>query len=312
VAGFEKAKVIDGFSSIQAVRRKGTDGESDGPRLRESSSKLPERQGDGEGRGDAALKKARIGHTALPPKYEILCYECGFAFTVTGRLHNVICSKCREQLEVGDYFITQEHTDPIKTIGAVTVKDGGALRGTNVIARDLVLEGGIVEDTHVRACGCVRFGKAASYRDASINTRDVLIDVDAEVVFKKSLMCRKLDVKGDVKGRLSCVEAMTVHPGGVIRGDVVTEHLIVQDGGGLKAKLRVGAGKTPRTKKSGSSKSGAAGQTWELPPLAGARRKKRRAPKATQPELPVDAPPETEKNDSTSKEASDGEKTRVG
>jgi len=308
VAGFEKAKVIDGFSSIQAVRRK-KGGESDGPRLRESSSKLPERQADEDNRGDAALKKARIGHTALPPKYEILCYECGYAFTVTGRLHNVICAKCREQLEVGDFVITEEHTDPIRTIGAVTVKDGGVLRGTNVIARDLVLEGGIVEDTHVRACGCVRFGERAFYKDASINTRDVLIDVEAEVAFRGSLMCRRLDVKGDVKGRLSCAEAMTVHPGGVIRGEVVTEHLIVQDGGGLKAKVRIGAGKTPKTEKSGRGKPGAA-QTWELPPLAAPRRK-RRAPKATQPELPVDAPPETEKNDSTSKEASDGEETRA-
>ncbi len=307
MAGFEKAKVIDGFSSIQAVRRKSGDG-SDGPRLRESSSKLPERHpGENEGQ-DTAPNKVRIGHTALPPKFEIVCYECSYEFTVTGRLHNVICPKCREQLEVGDYVVDGERTGAIKTIGSVTVKDGGALRGASVIAGDLILEGGTVEDSQVRACGCVQLGEGAYYRGASINTRDVLIRAGACVAFRGSLMCRQLDVEGDVKGRLSCEGAMTVHPGGVIRGEVVTEHLIVHDGGGLKAKVRVGQRKPTKTKTAGKRR---AGETWELPPLSAAGRK-RRAPRKPRPKPPPAASTEAKQNDSVIKEDSDGQETRIG
>jgi cytoskeletal protein CcmA (bactofilin family) len=43
-----------------------------------------------------------------------------------------------------------------------------------------------------------------------------------------------------LRAKLTATGTVTVKPGGSLEGEVQTEHLIIEDGGGLKAKARIG------------------------------------------------------------------------
>jgi len=238
VGTFEKANVIDGFSSIQAIRRSGK--ESPEAKTRASSTTLPARDGDAAPSDDHKRAKAKIGHTAMPTRHEIVCYECGYEHTVTGRIQNAFCPKCHEELETGDVVVDSETDRSIKTVGAVEVRPGAALRHANVTAGTLVLAG-TVEDSVVSIGGCLEIRKGARLDLQEIKYRDLVVAGDAKFTSRKRIACRNLTVAGELSGKVHATGVARIRAGGLLRGEIHGEHLVVEDGGGLKAKVFVGA-----------------------------------------------------------------------
>lgn len=238
MGSIEKAAVIDGFSSIQAIRRSGQ--ESPEARTRPSSSRLPAHDADGATQSSEQRAKARIGHTALPTRHEIVCYECGYEHTITGRIHNPFCPKCHEELETGDVVVDTETDRCIKTVGTVEVKQGAALRHANVIASRLVLAGEI-ESSVVNIGGRLDIRKGARLDLQEIKYRDLFVAGDAKFSYRKKITCRDLTVEGELRAKVHTTGVARIRAGGLLRGEIHGEHLIVDDGGGLKAKVFVGA-----------------------------------------------------------------------
>ncbi len=238
MGSFEKATVIDGFSSIQAVRRSGK--ESPDVRTRPASSKLPAQDGDGKKPKDGSPTKAKIGHTAMPTRHEIVCYACGYEHTITGRIQNAFCPKCHEELETGDVVVDSETDRDIKTVGAVEVRPGGALRHANVIASQLVLAG-TVEDSVVNIGGRLVLRQGAKVDLQQVKYRDLVVAQGAKFTYRKKIACRDLTVEGELRAKVHPSGMAHVRAGGFLRGEIHSQHLIVDDGGGLKAKVFVGA-----------------------------------------------------------------------
>jgi len=124
--------MIDGYSSVQALRR--LDGKAS-PR-----AKPPEESALDEGAA-APPKPAGFGHTALPTRHELICYSCGYAFVVTGRLDKVICPKCRTQLETGDKHIDGAWSGNLKTVGRVYINSGATVTSSSIVAMDIRVAG---------------------------------------------------------------------------------------------------------------------------------------------------------------------------
>lgn len=235
---FESPETIGGLGAVRAVRRAGKT--SHEARTRPTRTRLPatEKKADAEAKPGAPIA-SRIGRTARPASYELECYDCGYAFKLTGRLSKTFCPKCKKELEVGDYVIDKEWFRDITTVGKIEVKANGKMKGTRFLARDMILAGDI-EESEGYVFGCLELQSGARFDPAKLKIKDVCIGAGSRLSLKRKLTCRNLDVRGELRARVHAEGVLTIKPGGLLRGDITAAHFVVEEGGGLKAKVRTG------------------------------------------------------------------------
>ena len=250
--------LLDGFNTVQAVRR-ARPGKR-GPKFGETRTTLPAVEARQKPKEEAArpvTTASHIGHTIVPEKSEIVCYECGYTFTLTGKIVKTYCPKCRTILEAIDHVIATEWTGQVKTVGTVEVKPGGVIRNSQIFARNMILAGR-VETSTVRVLCRLELAEGAAGDILAITARDLVIRADSKFFFKDGLTGNNIEVQGELRGRIVASGRLIVRPGGYLRGDVLTPHLIVEEGGGLKANLCVGPA-VAATLPGGANTSGAQG-----------------------------------------------------
>ncbi|MGD0059847.1 MAG: polymer-forming cytoskeletal protein [Verrucomicrobiia bacterium] len=188
---------------------------------------------------DAQNLGARVARTTLPVKHQIDCYECGYKFQVHGRVTTSHCPKCRALLDLADHVIDTEWVDTIKTAGTIRLTSTGVLKNGDLIGADVVVEG-IIEGGRARALRTLELGAGAIFSEKAVSGPDLRIGPGADFKFKQEAKYRNVEISGTLRARLEATGVITVKPGGLLEGEVQTEHLIVEDGGGLKAQLRIG------------------------------------------------------------------------
>ena len=241
MADFKRASVIDGLSSVRAASRSGKNTKT--PRLRASRTTLPILDQDGnkkEKEQPQSAGKARIGHTAVPPRHEITCYECTYFFVVTGRLDRVICPKCHKSLCTRDYVIDKAQVLNVKTVGAVKIEvNGEVTKGSHISAREIVIAGK-AENGKIDCAGTIKLSGNCRLDVQNISFRDISVLEDCRVSLTRKLNCRNMEVSGQIRARITATGIVTVRRGGFLLGEVTTQGLEVEDGGGLNAKIRSG------------------------------------------------------------------------
>ena len=231
-----KISTLDGYATIKAVARAKP----------EKPAKPAEKPAD---RADepvhitsepADLQKigARVARTVMPVKHVIECYECGYKFQLHGRADKTNCSKCRVTLDLTDRTIDGEWNKTLKTTGTIRLSASGILKGGELIASDVVLEG-IVEGGTVRAMRRLELAEGALFPEKAISASDLLIGAGATFTFKHETKYRDIEVVGHLKGKFVSTGVVTIKPGGLLEGDLRAQHLVVEDGGGLKANLQI-------------------------------------------------------------------------
>jgi len=231
----DKPGMIDGFMSVQAVRHKGEHKPDDKSPPGKSP---PEKQEETQSDSVPLQKKASIGHTAMPSRHELVCYSCGYAFVVTGKLGKVFCSKCREELETGNHEIEGEWKQDIRTVGRVHIKSGATIDGATVIATDIVIAGDCSK-ANLQPTRRIELETGAIAPPGVLDAHPVLIRAGARLSLKKPLHCFDLDIHGELQADAAPNGTVTIHPGGMFRGKLKAAHLVVHDGGGLSADLHI-------------------------------------------------------------------------
>jgi len=221
--------MIDGYSSVQALRR--LDGKAS-PR-----AKPPEESALDEGAA-APPKPAGFGHTALPTRHELICYSCGYAFVVTGRLDKVICPKCRTQLETGDKHIDGAWSGNLKTVGRVYINSGATVTSSSIVAMDIRVAG-ICRNTRLEPTRHLELDSGAQVEIDKLGKQRLVIIEDAKLTFDEPLRCRSLDIHGELQADARPSERAILHPTGMFRGTLHAPRLIVHEGAGLKAHLHI-------------------------------------------------------------------------
>ncbi|MDI6775448.1 MAG: polymer-forming cytoskeletal protein [Verrucomicrobiota bacterium] len=232
--------MIDGFTSVQMVRRAAKRNRNGAPVPRDDAEATPAAE------PFAGKIGAKVTQTALPDRYDIVCYECGYAFVLTGHLRRTICPKCRAQLEAGATVAAKEYSGAARTIGTVHVKPAGVLKDAVVTARILIVEGDATGGT--LRCQQLQIGKGGRLALDRTTFRDLLIAGTAEFKPDAPVKCRALEVKGTIDADI-LAERVIVRAGGLASGNLRAERLVVDDGGGLKA--TVCAGKKTETEPNG-------------------------------------------------------------
>ncbi len=227
--------VIDGYNSVRAIRRAQRRTESEASRKSGRKSE--------QTRSTAPEKKpgARIGHTVIPRKHEITCYECDYFFMVSGHIQDTMCPKCHKNLKVLDQTINSEWTDPVKTIGIVTLKEEAVLKGAEIRARDVIVAGN-AEDGIIRAGRRLELCKGARINMSKTRMRDLCIRKGGDFEIATTISCRDLELEGRLKARVFADGMVRIKRGGYLDGELHTPHFVVEDGGGLAAKVVIGIG----------------------------------------------------------------------
>ena len=228
-----KVNTLDGYATIRAVARtKST-----------PASALPTPVSKADATTDvppADLPKpgARVARTALPVKHLIECYECGYKFQMHGRATSSHCPKCRALLDLTDHTIDTEWGETIKTAGTIRLTPTGVLKGGDLIGADVIVEG-IIEGGRARALHTLELGAGAIFSEKALSAPNLRIASGAEFAFKQEARYHTVDVFGTLTAKVDATGVITVKAGGLLRGDIRAERLIVEDGGGLKAALHI-------------------------------------------------------------------------
>lgn len=232
----ERPIVIDGYNSVRAIRRAQRRNAS------ESSRKSINKPDQKEETVQNKKSGARINHTVIPKKHEITCYECDYYFMVSGRIQDTMCPKCHKNLKAIDHTINGEWTDSVRTIGTVELKAEAVLNGAEIRARDIILEGNAEKGT-IRAGRRLELRKGARLNMARTRMKDLCVMKGGEFELSSTITCRDLEIEGTLKARIFADGMVRIKCGGILDGELHTPHLIVEDGGGLEAKVVIGIGK---------------------------------------------------------------------
>jgi hypothetical protein len=225
--------VLDGLSTVRAVRHAG--GQPREARFQAPRTRPPPKQPA----DDDALRATRIGHTAVPTRAEIVCYQCGYAFVIQGRIAKPLCPKCHEFLNTDDLVIASDWAEDVRTIGRITVKPEAVVHGARLSARDIVLAG------NARECALLAFRRLELRPGAQLDwdrteMLDLVVAGGMAVTPGRALNCRQLDLAGKLDAVVAAGEAVTIRAGGLLVGEVRSPRLIVEDGGGLRAQVHAG------------------------------------------------------------------------
>ncbi len=232
----DRTIMIDGFTSVQAVRRSAP--RRGKPRKDPVGAPAPAAK---ESASRSVKPEARVGRTTLPPRNSIHCYSCGYGFVQTGRMGDkVLCPKCREFLATSDCILDGVCSEPVQTIGTVTIAAGAVLEAqARIVARRLCVAGDTGKATF--ECQAIEIDAGGQADLDRVAFRDMRILENASCTFKRIIACRKLEVQGRLSASVRAEECVVVHAGGCLTGEIVTPHLIVEDGASLCASLRIGA-----------------------------------------------------------------------
>lgn len=223
-----KVNTLDSYATIRAVAR---------------TKPLPGAPaGDDAAPADAAadLQKpgARVARTTVPVKHAIECYECSYKFQVHGRATTTHCPKCRVLLDFKDYLIDSEWVETIKTAGTIRLTATGVLKSGDLIGAEVIIEG-IIEGGRARALRTIELGAGAIFSEKAVSAPDLRIAPGAEFKFKQEARYRNVEIFGALQAKLESTGIIVVKPGGLLEGEVQAQHLVVEEGGGLKAMLRI-------------------------------------------------------------------------
>src|SRR6266404_9248281 len=84
-----------------------------------------------------------------------------------------------------------------------------------------------------------RSGADTAFSEKIASAPDLRIAPGAEFKFKQEARYRNVEIFGTLHAKLESTGIITVRPGGLLSGEVRAQHLVVEDGGGLTAMLRI-------------------------------------------------------------------------
>lgn len=232
----KNGRMIGGFDSVQAVRRSGKG--PAGPRLRNSDLHLKVKEEPGKPAEETPRKSGKFARTIVPEKHEIECYSCSYKFVLTGKLHDTFCPKCKELLKVDHRIIEDECEEEMATIGTVEIRPEARINGARIVGGNVILAGDARGAT-IHAFRTLELCDGANLDFKTVEIKDLVIRPGAKFTFRNKLQCRNLEVRGSIRANFQADGRVTVFPGGCLRGQVRAPHLVVEEGGGLKAKVAI-------------------------------------------------------------------------
>lgn len=221
--------IVDGFNVYKAAQRAQGETRVQPPAPTASPKAAPPDQ--------PARIGAHIGRTVLPTRHNIICYECAYEFQLTGKAATTFCPKCRKSLQLGDHTVDGVWTEELKTAGTVHITKDGCVKSGQIHANSVILEGTVDKGT-LNAFQWLELRGAALFDPAKMVSRDLRIGCGMTLIVP-DIAYRNVDVRGVLKSRIVATGLVTVRASGLIEGEVSAPRLVVEEGGGVRAQVRI-------------------------------------------------------------------------
>ena len=228
----KRTKLMDGYSVVQSLAKAQHDGALPKPGVHRPAENLSSHP------PPAALPKdsPHIVKTIEPTKRTIRCFKCGYEFKLAGTTRTIYCSKCREKIDLGDYVIDRPWSEEIKTGGSVIVRPTGRLENVRICAGNVILEGGMDENSSIECTQWLELGGEANPHPRQLAMRNLRIAAGKEMRFKYKLQVHHLELLGTLDADVEATGLVSIRAGGHLKGAVRGAHLQVEEGGGLSAR----------------------------------------------------------------------------
>lgn len=241
VAFNKKAKVMDGFSVVRSLSQaREEQARSVGVR----PAGAPVESGDGAGplanarpNPAGSAENPHIVKTIRPTQHTIRCFSCGYEFKISGTTRTIYCAKCREKIDMGDYTIDRPWSGELRTGGTVHVLPSGRLERANIQAGNLILEGGVDDQTTLECTQWLELAGGDTPSPRQFRTRNLRIAAGHGVQLKYKLQLNHLELHGELEGDVEASGLVDIRAGGHLKGIVRGAHLQVEEGGGLSARV---------------------------------------------------------------------------
>jgi len=237
VARKRQSDMVEGFEVFKALNLTQQESLRRGKSAKDSAAS----KGDSaEGAGKPRKIASHIGHTAMPPKHELACFECGFNFQITGKIDSIECPRCKVPISLRDVTIDSEWFDDIKTGGTILITANAVVKNSELIAKEIVLDGKI-EDGSVNAYQRLILMPNGFFDEELITARDLIVESKTSLTLEKAAHFQNVDIGGSLTARELEVDCLlSVRTGGIFSGKVQARRFRLDEGGGLKARLKIG------------------------------------------------------------------------
>jgi cytoskeletal protein CcmA (bactofilin family) len=238
--------MIDGFASVQALRRARDDRPAPDrhdpatpavPRAN-AAHRSPTPPTPARPAAPSGGTPARIGHTALPTRHELVCYECRYAFAVTGRLDKVFCPKCRTELVTHSITVDDGWREDVKTVGTIRVVAQATLKQVELIGTDIIIAGDVTEAT-IKPTRRLSLDTGARVRMGDLDGPELEIVAGARLKLDAPLICGDLTIRGELTAQVRAKGVVTLTESSQFSGSLHAAHLVIEDGAGLRADFRI-------------------------------------------------------------------------
>ena len=174
----------------------------------------------------------------MPSRRTIICYECGYEHTVTGALHNSFCPKCRKKLETGDKQIQGPTAEAVRTIGSIEILPDALLEAVDIVG-DRIRIAGDVRQATLRATTLIEILEGAKLDVGRLETDKLSVPAQNRVELTQPIQCQNLEISGTLLAQVTATGSVCIRPGGVLDGTLTCSSLVVEDGGGLRADVKL-------------------------------------------------------------------------
>lgn len=170
-----------------------------------------------------------VGRTTLPTKRHIRCYECTYEFTLTGRMGNTHCPKCRASLDLAGYTIDAECRETLKTLGNIKITPRGIVTSAQLLGMDVELAGKVTNSS-VEALRELIIFPGADFTRGNFKAVDLKIEAGGALTFRNPALYQNVDVIGTFIAPLYATGLITIRAGATFTGSICGGRLIVEDG----------------------------------------------------------------------------------
>jgi cytoskeletal protein CcmA (bactofilin family) len=229
VADKRKTEIMPGFELVRSLGKAQEEARKHAPPpVQAASSRAPAVPG--------AAPHAVFARTVEPTRRTVRCFRCGYEFRFAGGAKDVYCAKCHAKIDLSDRTIAGVFSGEIFTAGHVWLKPGSRLEGARIVAGSVRFEGGMDETSHLEATQWLELGPGATYEPRLIDTESLRVAAGAKAVFHNRFFVKHLDIFGTVEGDVEASGLVSIRAGGFFAGKLKSQHLEVEEGGGLRAR----------------------------------------------------------------------------
>jgi len=222
-------KVVDGFTMLKAAERAKT-----APRAVTKPVPVPVEPA----RSPVPAAPLAAEKTTRPSRHDIICYECGFTFFLTGALKSTYCPKCRCILDASEQKIETAWSGTLRTIGTVTISETGSVNDGEITTGNIVLAGKI-SGGKIKVWGKLEICPGGLFLPECISAESFVIRKGASWKSEGVLIVKNLEIAGEFEGAVKASGVVAIKSGGVLKGSLAGSHLVMEDGGGLDAMVDI-------------------------------------------------------------------------